>query len=112
MGQCHGRGAVVSFFTKMLEDWNAFIQGVLSGMVLVDASDPDRAKGRWFVEETGQRIEGANLSVTGVYHDEYVRDAGAWRIGRRRYDPLLIRADDATTTTTTLAYPADVPTVE
>jgi hypothetical protein len=111
MGQFQGRDAVVSFFTTMLEDWNAFIQGVLSGVVLVDASDPDRAKGRWFVEETGQRIEGANLSVTGVYHDEYVRDAGAWRIGRRRYDPLLIRADDATTTTT-LAYPADVPTVE
>jgi hypothetical protein len=24
----------------------------------------------------GQRAEGANLSVAGVYHDEYVRDPG------------------------------------
>ncbi|MCV7399982.1 nuclear transport factor 2 family protein [Mycobacterium fragae] len=106
LGHHHGRDAVMAFFTEMLANWNVFIQSLLSGVVAFDTADPDKAKGRWFVEETGQRSEGANLVVSGVYHDEYVRDAGAWRIRRRQYDPLLVRADDAVTT---LPYPTDVP---
>jgi uncharacterized protein (TIGR02246 family) len=106
LGQFRGREALVAFFMDMLADWNAFIQALLSGVVVFDATDPELAIGRWFVQETGQRSEGANLIVSGVYHDEYVRDAGAWRIRRRRYDPLLIRADDAVTA---LPYPTDVP---
>ncbi|WP_319456019.1 MULTISPECIES: nuclear transport factor 2 family protein [unclassified Mycobacterium] len=106
MGNHQGRDAVASFFTTMLEDWNAFIQGLLSGVVVLDAADPDHATGRWFVEETGQRSGGANLTVSGVYHDEYVREAGTWLISHRRYDPLLIRADD---TVTALPFPTDGP---
>ena len=109
LGHCQGRDALVSFFTRMLGDWNAFLQGLLSGLVILDATEPDRAKGRWFVQEIGQRSDGANLSVAGVYHDEYVRDAGAWRIIRRQYDPLLVRADDAVTA---LPFPTDVPKIE
>jgi uncharacterized protein (TIGR02246 family) len=109
LGHYQGRDALVSFFTTMLEDWNAFVQGLLSGQVVLDAADSDRAKGRWFVQEIGQRSEGANWSVAGVYHDEYVRDAGGWRIIRRRYDPLLVRADDDVTA---LPFPADVSDIE
>ena len=108
MGTHQGQDAVTSFFDTMLQDWNAFIQGLLSGVVVLDGADPDRATGRWFVEETGQRSEGATLIVSGVYHDEYVRDAGTWRISRRRYDPLLIRADDSVTA---LPFPTDVPEI-
>lgn len=109
MGTYEGRASVMSFFTTMLQDWNAFTQALLSGVVVLDPADPDRAKGRWFVEEVGQRTDGANLRVAGVYHDEYVRRAGSWFIGRRRYDPLLIRADDAVTA---LPFPADVADIE
>jgi ketosteroid isomerase-like protein len=109
VGQFHGRDALEAFFTEMLGDWNAFFQALLSGVVVFDAADPDGARGRWFVQETGQRSEGANLIVSGVYHDEYVRDAGTWRINRRQYDPLLIRADDSVTA---LPYPIDVPAIE
>jgi uncharacterized protein (TIGR02246 family) len=108
VGQFEGREALETFFADMLAEWNAFIQGLLSGVIVFDEDDPDRAKGRWFVEETGQRNEGTNLSVSGVYHDEYLREAGAWRINRRRYDPLLIRTDDSVTP---LPYPTDVSTV-
>ncbi len=108
MGNYRGREAVTSFFTTMLEDWTAFIQALLSGVVVLDAADPDRAKGRWFVNETGQQSGGTNLSVSGVYHDEYVREAGAWRIISRRYDPLLVRTDDVVTA---LPYPTDVPPI-
>jgi hypothetical protein len=51
--------------------------GVLTNRLKIDAADPNRAKGRWFVQEFGQRSECANLNVTGLYHNEYVRDAGA-----------------------------------
>ena len=108
IGTHQGRDAVASFFATMLQDWTAFIQGLLSGVVVLDGADPDRATGRWFVEETGQQSGGANLTVSGVYHDEYVRDAGRWCIHRRRYDPLLMRADDSVTA---LPYPTDVPAI-
>ncbi len=109
MGSFRGREAVATFFSSMLEDWNAFLQGLRSGVVVLDATDPDRARGRWFVEETGQQSSGANLTVSGVYHDDYVREAGAWLIGRRRYDPLLIRADDSVTA---LPYPTDIAPID
>ena len=109
VGQYRGRDAMMSFFTAMLEDYSVFLQGLMSGVVVLDAADPDRAKGRWFVSETGQRRDGANLSVAGVYHDEYKRDAGAWRIIRRRYDPLLVRSDDVVTA---MPFPTDVPNIE
>jgi ketosteroid isomerase-like protein len=109
LGNYRGHDALVPFFTTMLQDWNAFIQGLQSGLVVFDATDSDRAKGRWFVQETGQRCEGTNMSVAGVYHDEYLRDAGEWRISHRRYDPLLFRADDAVTA---VPFPTDAPTLD
>jgi uncharacterized protein (TIGR02246 family) len=108
LGRFTGRDAMVAFFTSMLGGWNMFLQGLQSGVVDVDATNPDRATGRWFVQETGQRAEGANLIIAGVYHDEYVRDAGSWLIARRRYDPLLRNADGAVTA---LPFPTDVPAI-
>jgi uncharacterized protein (TIGR02246 family) len=108
LGRFTGRDAMVAFFTSMLGGWNMFLQGLQSGVVVVDATHPDCATGRWFVQETGQRAEGANLIIAGVYHDEYVRDAGSWLIARRRYDPLLRNADGAVTA---LPFPTDVPAI-
>lgn len=108
-GRHRGRDALTPFFTRMLAGWNAFVQGLLSGRVVLHEADPDRATGRWYVLEIGQRCEGTDFSVAGVYHDEYVRDAGTWRIVRRRYDPLLSRTDDVVTA---LPFPTDVPEIE
>lgn len=109
LGRHRGRDALTPFFSRMLAGWNAFVQGLLSGRVVLDAADPDRATGRWYVLEIGQRASGSEFSVAGVYHDEYARDAGAWRIVRRRYDPLLSRRDDVVTAS---PFPTDVPEVE
>lgn len=38
--------------------------------VVLDVALSDRATGRWFVQEVGQRAEGANLTIAGIYHDE------------------------------------------
>ena len=42
----------------------------------------------------------------GVYHDEYRRTDGAWRIRRRRYDPLLMNTDGSVTA---LPFPMEIP---
>ncbi len=108
LGSFEGREAMLAFFTSMLDGWNVFLQALMSGVIVVDASNPDRAVGRWFVQETGQRAGGANLIISGVYHDDYVRDAGGWLIRHRRYDPLLRNTDGQVTT---VPFPADVPAI-
>jgi len=107
LGRHKGRDAMIAFFTSMLDGWNVFLQGLQSGVVVLNAADADRATGRWFVQEVGQRSEGNSLTIAGVYHDEYRREAGVWLIMRRRYDPLLRSADGAVTV---LPFPTDVPT--
>jgi uncharacterized protein (TIGR02246 family) len=109
LGRYEGRDAMMPFFTAMLDGWNVFLQGLLSGVIVLDATDPDRATGRWFVQEMGQRAGGTNLSIAGVYHDEYRRNDGEWRIAKRRYDPLLRTADGVATA---LPFPADAPTID
>jgi hypothetical protein len=108
LGRHKGRDAMIAFFTSMLDGWNVFLQGLQSGVVVLNAADADHATGRWFVQEVGQRAEGANLTIAGVYHDEYRREAGGWLILRRRYDPLLRSADGAVTV---LPFPTDVRTI-
>ena len=108
LGRFEGHDTMLAFFTTMLEGWNVFLQALTSGVIVVDASNPDRAVGRWFVQETGQRAGGTTLVISGVYHDEYVRDAGGWLILHRRYDPLLRNADGQITT---LPFPSDAPAI-
>jgi hypothetical protein len=109
LGRHKGRDAMLAFFTSMLDGWNVFLQGLMSGVVVLDASNPDRATGRWFVQEVGQRCEGTNLTIAGVYHDEYRRESGVWLIARRRYDPLLRSAEGAVTAS---PFPTDAPKIE
>jgi uncharacterized protein (TIGR02246 family) len=109
LGHFKGHDAMVSFFTSMLSGWNVFLQGLMSGVIVLDPANSDRATGRWFVQEIGQRSEGTTLSIAGVYHDEYVRNAGVWLILCRRYDPLLRNTGGVATA---LPFPADVPNVQ
>lgn len=108
LGRFTGGEAMAAFFTSMLSGWNIFLQGLMSGVVVVDTADPDRATGRWFVQEIGQRADGTDLSIAGVYHDEYRREGGAWLISRRRYDALLRTADGVATV---VPFPTDVPAI-
>ena len=108
LGHHKGRDAMISFFSAMLDGWNVFLQGLQAGVIVIDPTNPDHATGRWFVQEVGQRREGTNVTIAGVYHDEYRREAGVWLIMRRRYDPLLRSADGAVTV---LPFPTDVPTI-
>lgn len=105
-GRHAGRDALEPFFGRMLSGWNAFVQVIPSGRVFLDEADADRARGRWYVHEVGQRSNGTNFDVVGVYHDEYVREDGAWRIASRRYDSLVAKQDGEVTA---LPFPANAP---
>ena len=45
LGRFTGRDAMVAFFTSMLDGWNVFLQGLLSGVVVVDASESRSRRG-------------------------------------------------------------------
>jgi uncharacterized protein (TIGR02246 family) len=106
LGRHRGTDAMIAFFTSMLDGWAVFLQGIQSGVITFDeADDDDRAAGRWFVQETGQREAGTTVTIAGVYHDQYRRIDGSWRIAHRRYDPLLRTVDGAATV---LPFPTDL----
>lgn len=108
IGQPRGHDECRALFARLLEGWNQFVQGLLSGRVHLDPADPDRATGRWYIWEFGQRSDGTDFFASGVYHDEYVREAGAWRFSRRRFDPLMVRFGDAVTLS---PFPSDAPEI-
>ena len=107
LGLHEGREAIEGFFASMLDGWSVFLQGLLSGVVTLDDVNPDRAQGRWFVQEVGQRDDGTRIDVAGVYQDDYERSAAGWCIRRRRYDPLVVRVGDDVTV---LPFPAQLAT--
>lgn len=103
----HRRDEVLTVFvTTMPQDWTVFLQEVLSGVVARDRGEPGRATGRQFVHEIRQRSEGVELTMAAVDHDEYAGLDGVWCIDHRRYEPLLVRADDIATA---FPFPADGP---
>jgi len=91
IGHPRGHEERLRLFTILLDGWKGFLHVVPSGRVLLDPADRDRASGRWYVMEAGQRSDGTDLVIWGVYHDVYARKAGGWRIASRRYDRLLLR---------------------
>ena len=87
-----GRAAIVEFVSGAL----AAAQTVHHGhMPEIDLTGPDTATGIWamddYVEwptrETGER---SGLRGYGHYYEEYVRQDGAWRIGRTRLVRLRV----------------------
>jgi len=106
IGHPRGHDEMIPLFAELLAGWVGFFHAPLSGRIHLDSTDPDRASGRWYMMEMGKRTDGTDFSVWGVYHDSYVRDAGAWRISRRRFDRLFMRTDGPLTAS---PFPTDVP---
>ena len=90
-GEHHGPAAVEAFLDGLLANWLGIVHGLLSGTLEFDADEVDRASGRWYITEFGQRADGVELFFAGVYHDTYVRTPAGWRFATRRYDSLFRR---------------------
>ena len=108
LGEAQGRETMVPLFEKLLADYQLLIQGAMSGVIVLDAEDPDRARGRWHIHEHGRTHDGKDMFTFGLYHDDYVREDGRWRFAQRRYDSLLHRVGDDERIT---PYPADAPDI-
>jgi len=105
-GEPRGRAEIAAFLDDLLGSWATIVHALLSGRVHLDATDHDRATGRWYIAEFGQRGDGVEVFFAGVYHDEYARVGGLWRFARRRYDSLFRRVG---TELTTSPFPPDAP---
>lgn len=105
-GQPSGHAEIAAFLDGLLEQWDTIVHALLSYRVHLDGGDPDRATGRCYISEFGRRTDGTEVRFAGVYHDEYRREAGAWRFARRRYDSMFRRVGDDLSTS---PFPPDAP---
>ncbi len=106
-GEPRGHDAIVAFLDGLLVKWEMIFHAVHSGRVelAVDGA-ADRATGQWFITEFGKLLDGTEVRIAGVYHDDYERGAdGTWRFARRRYDGMFSRFGAELNVT---KYPADL----
>ena len=86
-----GREAIVGFWNQVMGSIPLVIQeptfGLLDFSASIDGSEGIRVTGRWYIHEI-TRGSGRSADTTGVYHDRYVHEEGAWRFARRRFDIL------------------------
>jgi uncharacterized protein (TIGR02246 family) len=106
-GEPRGRAEIAAFLDGLLDGWATIVHALLSGRVRVDPTDHDRATGRWYIAEFGQRADGTEVFFSGVYHDRYVREEGLWRFAHRRYDSMFRRVGADLSVS---PFPADAPT--
>ena len=80
-----GRYAVLGAWSAALKGF-AFVFHVSHSAVIELAGDTARA--RWTISEQLVDARGRASLLLALYHDQYCREAGAWRIARRRLEPL------------------------
>lgn len=97
-GEWHVLGSAVKGRDKIIERWEQLIGGLpfihqvaSGGLLELDGED---ARGRWYVTEYGVTGQGSGLLNLGVYHDDYVREAGQWCFARRRFGALYMGPPD------------------
>jgi len=81
-----GRADVVAHWEKLMSGIFFVFQLAGEGFVDVDPGG-ERATGRFpTVEFVKLAPEGAGSLMIGTYHDDYVREDGAWKFANRRID--------------------------
>lgn len=80
-----GRDAVVGAWSGAMKSFSFVFHVVHSAVIDVEG---ESARGRWTVSE--QLIDSAGTPgvLLALYHDEYRRESGAWKIARRRLQPV------------------------
>jgi len=80
-----GRDAVVGAWRAAMGGFSFVFPTVHAGVIEVEG---DTARGRWSVSEQLVDARGEPGLLLALYHDVYRREAGGWRIARRRLEPL------------------------
>ncbi len=85
-----GRGRSVDSKEQITALWRRAMGGMAAVVQMVHngaadtTDDPDRATGRWYIDERYRRADGTNGILLAHYDDEYVREPdGEWRFARR-----------------------------
>lgn len=86
-----GRDAVVGAWSGAMQGFSFVFHVVHSAVIEVEG---ESARGRWTVSEQLVDAAGKPGILLALYHDEYRREAGAWKIARRRLQPLYQGAPD------------------
>lgn len=84
-GVIAGRDAVLAAWTGAMQGFS-FVFHVAHSAVI--EPEGDAARGRWTVSEQLVDAKGRAALLLALYHDTYRREAGGWRIARRRLEPL------------------------
>lgn len=88
----HGREDIVATWQKFMGGL-PFVHQQASGG-LIDFADGGPT-GRWYVTEYGvSEDDGPGTSILGVYHDDYINEAGTWRFSRRIFNALYMGPPD------------------
>ena len=79
-----GRTAIVDLWTSAMGGMAAVVQLTHNGDARMDGDDPDRAVGRWFIDERYRRTNGVAGMLLAHYDDAYAREPdGQWRFTTR-----------------------------
>lgn len=91
-----GREAIVAFWNKAMDGFNAVVQNVVNGTCDLD-HDAGTGTGRWYIIEHWHRMpgaaaEGANVAgdrgmLLAYYDDNYVRTDAGWLFASRELTP-------------------------
>ena len=79
-----GREAIVTLWTKAMGGFNAVVQNVYNGAVVVNG---EQASGRFYIGEHFQRANGAVGILLAYYDDTFARINGRWLFSSRKLVP-------------------------
>ena len=83
--EIEGRDAVVGAWSAAMKGFSFVFHVVHSAVIEVEG---DGARGRWTVSEQLVDAQGQPGMLLALYHDEYRREDGAWKILRRKLQPM------------------------
>ena len=100
-----GRETIVDFWSQVMSRIPLVLQEPTFGTLdFSSASIEGGVTGRWYIHEITKSPESSS-ETTGVYHDRYLYEDGAWRFSRRRFDVLY--RDEKALTGSAFPFPTD-----
>lgn len=100
-----GRETIVDFWSQVMSRIPLVLQEPTFGTLdFSSASIEGGVTGRWYIHEITKSPESSS-ETTGVYHDRYLHEDGAWRFSRRRFDVLY--RDEKALTGSAFPFPTD-----